>query len=221
MGASESAAVTPGVPDAATAERLLAEAAQISPGAWIGHSRVTGWSARILASNVPGLDPSIAYSNGLLHDIGRRESHTMEHVLTGYHYLSGLGYERAARIAITHAFPVKDMHAIYGEWMCSQNEVQFVQDYIDGIEYDDYDRLIQLCDALSSSSGVCIIEQRLVDSALRRGVNERILPRWQAYLDLKRYFDQKIGCNLYSILPGLVDNICGFANNGEGATEEI
>ena len=220
MGTSEFKSTISAVPDVITAENLLAEAAYISPGAWIGHSRITGQSARIIASHVPGLDPSIAYAIGLLHDIGRRDCHTMEHVLSGYHYLSGLNYQGAARIAITHAFPVKDVNAIYGEWTCSREEVQFIQDYIDGIDYDDYDRLIQLCDAISSSTAFCIIEQRLVDSALRRGINERIFPRWQAYLDLKQYFDQKIGCNLYGILPGMVEIIHGYTNNTQWAPEE-
>lgn len=70
----------------------------------------------------------------------------------------------------------------------------------------DYDRLIQLCDAVSLSTGYCLIEKRMVDTALRRGITQHILPRWSTLLDIRSYFELKIGCSIYDILPGVIEN---------------
>ena len=190
--------------------QLLEEAEAISPGPWIKHSYLVGQAARLIAERHYALDQSIAYVLGCLHDIGRRDGATsMRHVLVGYHIMIGYGYPTAARISITHAFPVKDIYAVHGEWDCSQAEMEFVQQYLNQITYDDYDRLIQLCDAVSLTSGYSLIEKRLVDISLRRGLSERILPRWKAYMQLKEGFENEIGCSIYALLPGVVENTFG------------
>lgn len=61
-------------------------------------------------------------------------------------------------------------------------EAEFIQNYLACIEYNDYDRLIQLCDALSFPTGPTYIEKRLVDVALRYGFNELTIPKWEAFL---------------------------------------
>jgi hypothetical protein len=73
-----------------------------------------------------------------------------------------------------------------------------------------YDRLIQLCDALSLPSGFCLIERRLVDVALRRGFNALTLDKWRAYLGLRQEFDQAVGTSIYRLLPGVVEHTFGF-----------
>jgi hypothetical protein len=174
---------------------------------WIRHSFNVGQAAQIISSHMPSLDPDVAFRLGCLHDIGRRDREAgMRHVVVGYQYMLGLGYPDAARICITHAFPVKDVRSIYGEWDCTAEEVKFVQDFLDAIDYTDYDRLVQLCDAVSLSSGYCMLEKRMVDTALRRGITQHILPRWRALLDIRAYFDQQIGCPIYDILPGVIKN---------------
>ncbi len=50
-------------------------------------------------------------------------------------------------------------------------------DFLAKTEYDDYDRLLQLSDALALPDGLCLIEKRLVDGALRHGVNAFKLPK--------------------------------------------
>lgn len=200
------------IPSKQQAHELLTEAERINPGNWVQHSHVAARAAEAIAAHHPDLQPDSAYVLGLLHDIGRRDSHSMRHVLTGYRFLQRLGYDDAARIALTHAFPIKDVYSIFGEWNCPTEEVQFVQEYLDQVEYNDYDRLIQLCDVLSLSTGFCLIEKRLVDVAIRRGINDRVASRMRAYLDLKNYFDEKIVRNVYSILPGVVENTFGFSS---------
>lgn len=65
---------------------------------------------------------------------------------------------------------------------------------------------IQLCDAISLPDGACIMEKRFVDVALRHGLPEFTLDKWKAFMDLKKYFDEKCGCNIYSLLPNVMEN---------------
>lgn len=77
---------------------------------------------------------------------------------------------------------------------------------IEETAYEDYDKLIQLCDAISLPNGTCIMEKRLVDVALRHGLPEFTLVKWKAFMELKKYFDGKCGCNIYSFLPNVMEN---------------
>lgn len=81
--------------------------------------------------------------------------------------------------------------------------------YLKDIEYDDYDRLIQLCDALSLPQGAVVMEKRFVDVAMRHGLPDFTISRWQANYDLKAYFNKKAGCSIYTLLPGIVENTLG------------
>lgn len=68
-------------------------------------------------------------------------------------------------------------------------------------EYDPYDRLIQLCDALATGARFCMIEQRLVDVALRRGMKECTLDEWRVLFEVKAWFEQRLGQSIYACLP--------------------
>ena len=101
-----------------------------------------------------------------------------------------------------------------GAWDCPPQEKRFVQEYLDGLEYDDYDRLIQLCDALSLPGGPCLLEKRLVDVALRHGVNALTLAKWRAYVELRRDVEARAGTSVYRLLPGVVETTFGFDTPG-------
>lgn len=193
--------------DTATAEALLAEGAALNPGfGWVAHSRVVGEAAARIAAATPGLDPDRALAFGLLHDIGRRAGPTHNrHMIDGYHYLTGLGYHAAARIALTHSFPVRDITYCVGQWDTTEDEYRFLQDYLQRVTYDDYDRLLQLCDALALPDGFCLLEKRMVDVVMRHGVNDTTVARWEALFDLKRFFDGQTGNSIYNLLPGIVE----------------
>jgi len=199
-----------GMPSLQQAHLLLSEAEALNSGPWVAHSRVTAEAARALAAHLSGLEPEVAYILGLLHDIGRRAGVTgMRHVLDGYRFLRELGFELAARICITHSFPLQDVREGFGEWDCSPEELAFVESLLAQIEYDGYDRLIQLCDACSLPSGCCLIEKRLVDVALRYGPNAYTVPKWRAILALQRDFERAMGRSIYAVLPGVVENTFG------------
>jgi hypothetical protein len=191
------------IPTRWQAEQLILEAERLNPGAWIAHSVRVSQAAEIIAAHLPELDPQAAGVLGLLHDIGRRAGVTdIRHCIDGYTYLHDLGYEKAARICITHIFTIQDIRAANGTWDCSEDEFNFVRDYLAGLRYDDYDRLIQLCDAIALPTGFCLVETRLVDVAIRRGINAASVDKWKATFQVKADFEARIGKSVYSLLPG-------------------
>jgi len=191
-----------GFPTRMQAEALLAEAEARNPGPWTAHSRVSALGAAALAARHPDLDEDTAYTAGLLHDIGRRAGVTaMRHVLDGYLYLNELGFPGAARISLTHSFPIQDLACGAGHWDCTAEEMAFTAQALRGLEYDVYDRLIQLIDAVALPAGCCIMEKRMVDVALRHGFNAWTLNKWRAYFDLQSRFESELGCSIYSLLP--------------------
>jgi len=200
------------IPDRFQAELWLQEAGELNPGPWVAHSRYVAEAARNIAARLPRLDVEAAYVLGLLHDIGRRAGVTgMRHVLDGYTYLVVAGCEDAARISLTHCFPNRNCREIFGEWDCTPEELTFLEDYLARVEYDDYDRLIQLCDSIANASGFCLMEKRMLDVGLRYGIHEYALRKWQTKFRIKEDFEQRMGCSVYSLLPGIVENTFGVA----------
>lgn len=189
------------IPTVKDAEKLLEEAAVLNPGAWIGHNKTAGVCARIIAEKCKDINSDAAYVMGILHDIGRREGiMDMKHIYTGYQFMSSLGYVDSARICLTHSFPYKDILSYNGQNDCSEEQTEFIKAYIASTKYNDYDRLIQLCDVISFPDGPTYIEKRLVDVAMRRGFNDLTIPKWKAFFELKEYFDKKTGMDIYTLL---------------------
>lgn len=202
------------VPTLEEATLLMSEAEKRNPGPWVKHSIFTAQAAERIAFRVPSLDPSTAYLLGYLHDIGRQEgSSNMRHIIDGYNYLTRLGFDDAARICLTHSFPLKNIDSAAGKWDCSPEQFKFVKDYLTGIEFTVYDELIQLCDAVSLPTGFCLIEQRMVDVAIRHGINRYTVEKWNAHLAIQKEFEQVIGGSIYHLLPGVVENTFGFDPN--------
>lgn len=202
-----------GVPTIEEANLLLKEAEILFPGAWVQHSIFTAEAAKIIAGNCKELNSEVAYVLGLLHDIGRRDGlpngiTTIGHLLGGYNYSKKLGYDLLAKICITHSCPTKSVNDIDDvvNKNCSDEDYKFVENFLEKVEYNDYHKLIQLCDALALHNGFTLIEKRLVDVALRHGVNEYVVPKWKAFMKLKNYFEEKMEKSIYSILPGVIEN---------------
>jgi hypothetical protein len=195
------------VPSRKESEALLLEAEALNPGPWVAHSLHVAEAASAIAGCHPEMEAETAYVLGCLHDIGRRVGVTgMRHVLDGYNYLMSLGYGQAARISLTHPYPIKNAQAAADLWDGSDEEFRFIQAFLEQIDYDRYDRLIQLCDSLALPSGFCLMEKRLVDVVMRYGTNPLTIPKWKAYFAIREDFENEIGGSIYALLPGVVEN---------------
>ncbi len=194
------------LPTPREAEQLLQEGYRTNPTVWIDHCRKVGQAAGIIAARCPGLDAEKATTLGMLHDIGRQVGPVdMRHVVEGYKFAMAHDMPEVARVSLTHSFAIQDTVSCAGCWDCPEEDVDLVQRFLQSVEYDDYDRLIQLCDYLATPWGFCTLEKRMVDVTLRRGFNEYTLEKWRAAFRLKKYFEEKMGEPLYPLLPGLVE----------------
>lgn len=191
----------------AIAETALEEAYRANPGPWADHSRYVALACRNIAARCPDLDEEEAYLYGLLHDIGRYAGVTSErHLLDGYRYCKARGWDKAAQICISHAFMVKDIASSIGVFDMPPEDTEFMAEFVKNAVYDDYDRLVQLCDALALPAGFCLLEKRFVDVTIRYGVHPATVERWKAILAIKADFEAKMGCSIYDVLPGVVEN---------------
>lgn len=189
------------------AKEELTAAARLNPGPWEQHSISVANNARLIAAKVPHMDGDKAYVMGLMHDIGRRAGVTgIRHIFDGYDYMMSLGETDIARICLTHSFPMKDVQTFFGKYDCTQEQLDFLQAFLERHEFDDYDILIQLCDAISLPNGACIMEKRLIDVALRHGLPDFTIEKWKAFMSTKAHFDRLCGCNVYDLLPNVLEN---------------
>ena len=190
--------MTAGYPTVSEAERILREAEACNPGPWGNHSRVAAYCAKHIAA-AAGLNEEKAYVLGLLHDIGRKFGiKHLAHVYDGYHYMLSMGYTDAARICLTHSFCCPKLDVYIGNFDISCQQQDEIQMLLDHLNYDDYDRLIQLCDCLAGSEGVVDLEERMLDVKKRYGFYRQ--DKWDTNLWLKAYFEEKVGKNIYEII---------------------
>ena len=187
------------LPTRAEAERLLSEAESCNPGPWGNHSRIAAHCAEKIAEACDGMDSEKAYIFGLLHDIGRKfgVSH-LKHVSDGYTYMMSLGYDEVAKICMTHSFNTQSVKDYIGNFDVTEEELKLINAVLDQVIFDDYDRLIQLCDALAGSERVLDIEERMGDVKRRYGAYPQ--EKWDTNIRLKEYFEQKAGRDIYAIV---------------------
>ncbi|MEE0264247.1 MAG: phosphohydrolase, partial [Acutalibacteraceae bacterium] len=130
----------------------------------------------------------------------------IKHIFDGYDYMLAMGEIELANICLTHSFPLKNINSFFGKFDCTTEQIEFLKSFLNTYEYNNYDKLIQLCDAISLPNGACIMEKRFVDVALRHGVNELTIKKWKSFIEIKKYFDELCGCDIYSLLPNVLEN---------------
>lgn len=186
------------LPTREEAEKLLIEAEKCNPGAWGNHSRTAAHCAERIAEQCSDLDSEKAYILGLLHDIGRKfGTRHLGHVSDGYSYMMSLGYDDAARVCLSHSFNNQTLDGYIGNFDTTEDELQLVQNALKTIVMDEYDKLIQLCDAIAGAEGVQDIEERMNDVKRRYGSYPQ--EKWDKNISLKKYFEEKIGKDLYLV----------------------
>ena len=186
-------------------ERALEEikiAGQLNPGPWTKHSENVGIAARNIADKIPEMDSEKAYIVGLLHDIGRRVGivNIPKHVYEGYLYCMENNWDEAAQVCMTHSYPLMEKEFQFDP---EDLEMQEIKKYILSCKPNDYDLLIQLCDSVAVDYGFCILEKRFTDVARRYGISNHSVDRWNATFAIKEYFESKMDCSIYDVLPNI------------------
>ena len=178
-------------------------AGELNPGPWTKHSHNVANAAELIAKSC-GMDSEKAYVCGLLHDIGRRNGiAAVRHIIDGYDYAILQGWSDVARVCLTHSFPVKDIDADIGKKDITNEQYIFIKNFLDELEYDDYDKLIILCDALADANGFCVLEKRFIDTTRRYGIYPFSIDRWNKTYEYKEYFEKRIGRSIYYLLPDI------------------
>ena len=187
-----------GYPSREDAERILQEAEDCNPGPWADHSRVSAHCAEKIAA-AAGMDPEKGYVLGLLHDIGRKFGvYHMPHIYNGWKYMLELGYDEAARVCLTHSFSTPDFSTYIGSYDLPREAQEEMLRQLSTIAYDDYDRLIQLCDCLAGAEGVVDMKARMLDVKRRYGSYPQA--KWDNNMALKAYFDAACGADVYDLI---------------------
>lgn len=187
------------IPSKDEAFKLLNEAYDMNPGPWREHSIVVAECAYKIAKECIDMDADKAYILGLLHDIGRRFGVTgLAHVIDGHDYLKDFGYDEAARICITHSFAIKDIKTSIGKDDVSDMDRQRIIDLLNSYQYDDYDRLIQVCDSIAMAQGPVDMEKRMSDVKERYGNYPQ--SKWDKHIELKKHFEDKMGKRLEQVV---------------------
>jgi len=193
-------------PSRKDANDILAWAYEQNPGPWTQHCKVVARAAETIARK-SGLDADRAYVSGLLHDIGyysyKDGIGETCHIYSGYELMLKKGYAASAKICLTHSFPNPDIREYGGGDMnCLEEETAVISNFLSNTTYDDYDRLIQLCDCIGSAQGVCLMEKRIIDVMMRHGYkvfSELTVNKWASYFAIKNAFDKMCGANIYNL----------------------
>ncbi|MBE5778055.1 MAG: HD domain-containing protein [Clostridiales bacterium] len=189
-------------PGKAEALRLLRQAETMNPGLWVDHCLVVANCAEKIALACGNMDGEKAWVLGLLHDIGRRAGvFHLRHVYEGYMYMLSLGYPDAAKICLTHSFSVQKLEDYIGKHDVTPDQRQTLESALAACEYDDYDRLIQLCDSIGMATGAATLEERMGDVKRRYGWYPQ--DKWDKNYELKAYFEQKAGRSIDEITAGI------------------
>ncbi len=187
------------IPTRDEAEKLVREAEGCNPGPWGDHSRVAAQCAEKIAALCDGMDSEKAYVLGLLHDIGRKfGTRHLGHVYDGWKYMLDMGYDEAAKICLTHSFNIPSIDEYIGRRDITEAEQKEIEEALKAAVYDDYDRLIQLCDSLATAQGIVPMEERMEDVKRRYGSYPQ--EKWDKNLELKAYFSKKAGKDIYEII---------------------
>lgn len=155
----------------------------------LSHVLFHGETSRILAETI-GLDGKTAQKLGILHDIGRKRTHSFMHTVKGFELLQELGWYVEAFCALTHSFtlisnengvikagrcancdPMLEGFGIdengVGVWKSEEYKDDMAQ-FLDGYEYNDYDVIMNIADMMAISKGIVSIEERFEDIMTRR-----------------------------------------------------
>jgi len=177
---------------------------------WIGHSICVGDSAGRIAKALQekGIEVDVdkAITLGYIHDIGKYNGESAGHVMRGYEYLKEKGYDdEYCSICLTHSYLNNDTLCTAGG---IPGDIPFRTEFIKNHKYTIEEKIINLCDLMCPQSGVIYtIDKRLIDIMIRRGAYSNTQYHIKETYNLKEYFDNLLGYNLYDLFPEIKDNL--------------
>lgn len=186
------------IPPRKEAIKLVRDGLISNPGPWGKHCLTVAHCAERIALKCGDMNPEKAYVLGLLHDIGRKFGvRHLGHVSDGFTYMKRLGYDEAAKVCLTHSFNNHSVDEYIGKFDVTDEELSLIKTELAKASYDEYDRLIQLCDSLAGAEGVLDIEERMVDVKKRYGSYPQA--KWDSNIKLMHYFEDKMKDNIYIV----------------------
>lgn len=155
----------------------------------LSHILYHGEASRILAEAI-GLDGKTAQKLGILHDIGRKRTHSFMHTVKGFELLQELGWYEESFVCLYHSFtiinskddilkggrcancdPMLEGFRIdeNGNEVCENDECKDdLAKVLDVYEYNDYDVIMNIADCMAANKGIVSMYDRLFNSILKR-----------------------------------------------------
>lgn len=193
-------------------ELLELERQKAKDDRWIEHCLCVGDSAGKIAKalNEKGynVDVDKAIALGYVHDIGKYNGKDHDHAMSGYQYLKDKGYDDDyCNICLTHSYLNNDIICTAGG-IPNPNDNPFLTDFIKNHEYTLEEKIINLCDLMCPHGGkVFTVDKRLIDLILRKGAYSNTQYHVKETYNLKKYFDDLLGYNLYDLFPEIKENL--------------
>ena len=119
-----------------------------------------------------------------------------KHCLTAAHCAENIA-SACGDMDVEKAYILGLLHDIGRKFDVTDEELTIIKTELAKTIYDEYDRLIQLCDCLAGAEGVLDIENRMNDVKKRYGFYPQ--DKWNSNINLKRYFEGKMNKDIYLI----------------------
>ena len=119
-----------------------------------------------------------------------------EHCLTAAHCAEKIA-SACGDMDVEKAYILGLLHDIGRKFDVTDEELIIIKTELAKTIYDEYDRLIQLCDCLAGTEGVLDIENRMNDVKKRYGFYPQ--DKWKSNMNLKQYFEGKMNKDIYLI----------------------
>lgn len=153
---------------------------KINTSSWISHSIYEAQIAGDLAQML-GVNKEKAMTLAILHDFGRKDTHTFEHVTEGFDNLVKIGWENEAVATLTHSFinggrcancdPAEEGFYIDDEgqpkWEYEEAKDD-VAKFLESYTYNIYDDILNISDLMATDRGIVSPAERIDDIATRK-----------------------------------------------------
>ena len=122
------------------------------------------------------------------------------HFIVGYDEMMEREFDFVAKICLTHSFPIKDfLFEDYSSY--NREDLIKIKNILQKIEYNDYDRLIQLCDMFFEGMNKVTYQERIEGIKRRFSLTDDQIKNLKKGAETnKKYFDDLCGCDVYNII---------------------